>query len=262
MLESVGLLLAGVFAGIGDVSIFAGRTLRDAFRPPYETREVVRQLFDVGWRSLPLVATSGFAVGIVLSMHTRASLEQFGAESLIPAGLGIAMILETGPLITGLLVSGRVGAGIGAEISAMKVTEQIDALEATAVDSFKYLAVTRAIACVVALPVLTVVMDFAGIVGGFTAETIVSGMSLSLYLRESFALIAFSDFLPATLKTSVFGFIIAVVSSYLGFTATHGTEGVGRASTRSVVFASILIILADVLLVRLIFFLYPEAGAA
>jgi phospholipid/cholesterol/gamma-HCH transport system permease protein len=262
MLEAVGLLIASGLAWIGDVSMFAARSIRDTFRPPYELGEVSRQLFDVGWRSLPLVATSGFAVGIVLSMHTRASLERFGAESLIPAGLGIAMIRETGPLITGLLVSGRVGAGIGAEIGAMKVTEQIDALEASAVDSFKYLAVTRVLACVIALPLLTIIMDFTGIFGGFMAETLVSGMSLKLYVRQSFALIAFSDFLPATLKTAVFGFIIAVVSSYLGFTTTQGTEGVGRASTRSVVFASILIILADVILVRLIFFFYPQVGGA
>jgi phospholipid/cholesterol/gamma-HCH transport system permease protein len=262
MLESLGLLVAGILAWIGEISLFAVRAIRDAFRPPFELHEVGRQLFDVGWRSLPLVATSGFAVGIVLSMHTRASLERFGAESLIPAGLGIAMIRETGPLITGLLVSGRVGAGIGAEIGAMKVTEQIDALEASAVDSFKYLAVTRILACVLALPLLTVAMDFTGILGGFVAETLVSGMSLALYLRQSFAYTGFSDFIPATLKTAVFGFIIAVVSSYLGFTTSQGTEGVGRASTRSVVLASILIILADVILVRLIFFFYPQVVGA
>jgi phospholipid/cholesterol/gamma-HCH transport system permease protein len=261
MLESIGLFFAGVLAWIGDVSLFGARALRDVFRPPYEVREVGRQLYDIGWRSMPLVATSGFAVGIVLSMHTRASLERFGAESLIPAGLGIAMIRETGPLITGLLVAGRVGAGIGAEIGAMNVTEQIDALEAGAVDSFNYLAVTRVLACVLAMPLLTVVMDFAGILGGFVAETLVSGMSLRLYAQQSFAYIAFSDFLPATLKTAVFGFIIAVVASFLGFTTTQGTEGVGRASTRSVVLGSILIILADVILVRLIFFFYPQAGA-
>ena len=137
-------------------------------------------------------------------------------------------------------MSGRVGAGIGAEIGAMKVTEQIDALEASAVDSFKYLAVTRMIACVIAVPLLTIIMDFAGIVGGFVAETLVSGMSLRLYLRQSFAFIDFSDFLPATLKTIVFGFIIATVSSYLGFTTTQrhrgrgpGVDALGRASRRS-----------------------------
>ncbi len=148
--------------------------------------EIGRQVYEIGWRSVPLIATSGFAVGVVLSMHTRASLERFGAESLIPAGLGIALVRETGPLITGLLLSGRVGAGIGAEVGAMNVTEQIDALEASAVDSFKYLAVTRVFACMLALPLLTTLMDFAGILGGYVAETAVSGMSLRLYLRHAF----------------------------------------------------------------------------
>ncbi len=260
MVESVGFLIARLLAWIGEVSLFGARAVRDAVRSPYEGREIIRQLYDVGWRSMPLVATSGFAVGIVLSLHTRASLERFGAESLVPAGLGLAMIRETGPLITGLLVSGRVGAGIGAEIGAMNVTEQIDALEAGAVDSFKYLAVTRVVACVIALPLLTTVMNFTGIFGGFVAETLVSGMSLRLYVENAFAYIGFSDFLPATLKTSVFGFIIAVVSSYLGFTTTQGTEGVGRASTLSVVLSSILIIVTNVVLVRLIFFIFPRAA--
>src|SRR2546425_884009 len=147
-----------------------------------------------------------------------------------------------------------VGAGIGAEIGAMRVTEQIDALEANAVDAFKFLAVTRVIACMIAMPLLTVMMDFAGIVGGFTAETAVSGMSWQLYFERSFLYLEFSDLIPATLKTVVFGFLIAIVASYLGFTTSRGTEGVGEASTRSVVMASILIILSDVILVKIIFF--------
>src|SRR3982750_2058789 len=116
---------------------------------------------------MPLIAMSGFAIGVVLSMHTRASLERFGAEAMIPAGLAIALIRETGPLTAGLLVSGRVGAGIGAEIGAMKVTEQIDALEAVAVDSFKFLTVTRVIACMMVMPLLTTIMNFSGILGGY-----------------------------------------------------------------------------------------------
>jgi phospholipid/cholesterol/gamma-HCH transport system permease protein len=154
-----------------------------------------------------------------------------------------------------------VGAGIGAELGAMRVTEQIDALEATAVDSFKFLAVTRIIACIIALPLLTTLMDFAGILGGYLAETSVSGMSFRLYFQRAFLYIDFGDFVSATLKTSVFGFIIGTVASYLGFTTAQGTEGVGRASTRSVVLASVLIILADVVLVKLIFFLLPARGA-
>jgi len=196
----------------------------------------------------------------VLSMHTRASLERFGAEAMIPAGLAIALIRETGPLVTGLLVSGRVGAGIGAELGAMKVTEQIDALEATAVDSFKYLAVTRIVACIIALPLLTTIMDFAGILGGYVAEAAISGMSAPLYFRRAFSVIEFSDFIPATLKTAVFGFIIGAIATYLGFTTTQGTEGVGRASTRSVVLASICIIVINVVLVKLIFFVFPEGA--
>src|SRR5918994_4903307 len=174
--------------------------------------------------------------------------------------LVIALLASAGPLTAGLLLSGRIGAGIGAELGAMRVTEQIDALEATAVDAFRYLVVTRVIACLIALPILTTIMNFSGIFGGFLAETMVTGMSLELYFTRAFALINMTDYVPATLKTLVFGFIIATVSSYLGFTTASGTEGVGRASTRSVVLSSILIIVANVVLVRLIFFLFPGAA--
>jgi phospholipid/cholesterol/gamma-HCH transport system permease protein len=190
-------------------------------------------------------------------MHTRASLERFGAEALIPAGLGIALVRETGPLTAGLLLSGRLGAGIGAELGAMKVTEQIDALESLAVDSFKFLVVTRVVACVVAVPLLTTLMNFTGMLGGWTAETAANGVPIRTYFDQAFSLIQFSDLIPATLKTAVFGFIIAIVGCYLGVNTTRGTEGVGQASTRSVVLASILLIVANVLLVRLIFFFYP-----
>jgi phospholipid/cholesterol/gamma-HCH transport system permease protein len=247
------------FAWSGDVCLFALRAIRESVRRPLEGTEILRQLYEVGWRSLPLIAAAGFAVGVVMSMHTRASLERFGAEALIPAGLALALIKETGPLVTGLLFSGRVGAGIGAELGAMRVSEQIDALETLAVDSFKYLVVTRVIACVVAMPILTTVMNFTGIVGGYVAETVISGMSFQLYFDRAFSLIDFTDYIPATLKTCVFGLIIGVVASYLGYNTTGGTAGVGQASTRSVVFASILVILSNVVLVKMIFFVFPGA---
>jgi len=251
--------LSGLVA-VGEVSAFALKAAREIFVPPFEIRETLRQIYELGFRSAPLIAVSGLAVGVVLSMHTRASLERFGAESLIPSGLAIALVRETGPLTAALLLSGRIGAGIGAELGAMRVTEQIDALEASAVDSFRYLVVTRVIACIIALPILTTVMNFAGMLGGFIAERAASGMSFRLYFTRSFSLIGLSDYIPATLKTMVFGFIIATVSSYLGFTTESGTEGVGRASTRSVVLSSMLIIVSNVILVRLIFFAFPEAG--
>src|ERR671919_471196 len=195
MIERVGAALLAVLAWVGDVSLFGLRAMREAFRPPFEFGEILRHIYEFGWRSAPLIATSGFAVGVVLSMHTRAALERFGAEAMIPAGLAIALVRETGPLTAGLLLSGRIGAGIGAELGAMKVTEQIDALEATAVDSFKYLVVTRTVACVIALPILTTIMNAAGIVGGFLAETVATGMSLGLYFTRAFSLIDMTDYI-------------------------------------------------------------------
>jgi phospholipid/cholesterol/gamma-HCH transport system permease protein len=251
---------ASALAAVGDGTLFAFKAAREVWVPPFEIGETIRQLYELGWRSAPLIAVSGVAVGVVLSMHTRASLERFGAESMIPAGLAIALVRETGPLTAGLLLSGRIGAGIGAEIGAMRVTEQIDALEASAVDAFRYLVVTRVVACVIALPILTTLMNFAGMLGGFLAETIATGMPFHLYLTRAFSLITMADYVPATLKTMVFGFIIATTSSYLGFNTDSGTEGVGRASTKAVVLSSILIIVSNVLLVRLIFFIFPKAA--
>jgi phospholipid/cholesterol/gamma-HCH transport system permease protein len=244
----------------GLMSAFGLQAIRVGVRRPLELREVVRQAYMIGWRSVPLIMTSGIAIGVVLSMHTRATMERFGAEALIPAALAIAMISETGPLMTGLLVSGRVGAGIGAELGGMRVTEQIDALESLAVDSFHYLAVTRIIACMIALPILTTVMNFSGLMGGFLAETVISNVSLHTYLHQAFAGIGFTDYISPTVKTIVFGFIIGTVSSYLGYTATGGSEGIGRAATRSVVLSSMILIVVNVILVRIIFFLFP-AGA-
>jgi phospholipid/cholesterol/gamma-HCH transport system permease protein len=258
VLDEAAQVIVRALGTTGEFSLFGLRAVRDLFRPPYEFRETTRQVFDLGLRSAPLIAVSGVAVGIVLSMHTRASLERFGAESMIPAGLALALVRETGPLTAALLLSGRIGAGIGAELGAMRVTEQIDALEASAVDSFKYLVVTRTVACIIAVPILTTVMNFCGMFGGFIAEHAATGMSLRLYFDKSFSLIDVVDYVPATVKTMVFGYIIAVTSSYLGFTTSRGTEGVGRASTRAVVLSSILIIVTNVLLVRIIFFLFPQ----
>ena len=245
----------------GGLSLFSLQAVLDSFRRPLEFEEILKQVYEIGWRSAPLIVLSGFAVGAVLSMHTRSTLERFGAESMIPAALALALVKETGPLITGLLISGRVGAGIGAELGGMKVTEQIDALESLAVDSFKYLVVTRIAACVICLPLLTVLMNFAGILGGFFAETVVSGMSFPFYFRTAFSSLEFSEFIAPTAKTMVFGFVIGSTSSYLGYNAMGGAEGVGRAATRSVVLSSIFLIVFNVILVKLIFFFFERGSA-
>lgn len=250
--------LARALTSVGDFALFGGRALIESVRPPVEFRETLRQIVELGWRSLPLIAASGFAVGIVLSLHTRASLERFGAASLVPMGIGLALIRETGPLTAGLLLAGRIGAGIGAEVAAMKVTEQVDALEATAVDSFRFLVVTRVLACVISLPLLTTAMNFSGIAGAWIAEYALTGMPLGMYLDRAFSAIDFALYIPSTLKTAVFGFLIAITGAWQGLTTTGGTEGVGRAATRSVVLSSVLLIVANVFLVRVIFLAFPE----
>jgi phospholipid/cholesterol/gamma-HCH transport system permease protein len=214
--------------------------------------EFLRQLDAIGARSLPLAALAGAATGIVLSLQTRDSLTRFGAKSLLPAVIVFSLVKETGPIITGLVASGRIGAGIGAELGSMRVNEQIDAMEASAVDPHKFLVATRVLACIVAIPLLTVAADFCGVLAGWIASTLAEPMSLRLFLSNGFHGVTFNDILPPTLTTTIFGLIIGLVFSFQGMRTRGGTEGVGRSATNSVVLSSLIIIVADVLLVQLI----------
>lgn len=240
----------------GELGSFCARLVRDGFAPPYEGKELVRQMDEIGSKSLPLVALAGTAIGVVLTLHTRESLIRFGAKSLLPAILILTIIKESGPIITALVVSGRVGAGVSAELGSMKVTEQIDAIEASAVNPFKFLVATRVLACILMLPLLTVAADFCGILMGWVANNLTEPISLNLYLSEGFKRVEFSDLLPTTVRTAVFGFLIGLIGCFQGMRTEGGTEGVGRAATSSVVLSSLFVILADVLLVRLIISFY------
>jgi len=236
----------------GGLSQFAYQIVRESFRRPFELNEILKHIFEIGWQSAPLIVVSGLAIGAVLSMHTRATLERFGAVAMIPTALAFALVTETGPLVTGLLVSGRVGAGIGAALGGMRVTEQIDALDSLAVNSFKYLVVTRVAACVIALPLLTVVADASGILSGWVANTLIEHVPLGRFLADGLKGITFRDIVPATLRTAVFGFIIGLIGCFQGLRTTGGTEGVARSATSAVVLSTLFVILADVGLVRLI----------
>lgn len=244
----------------GDVSVFGLRAVANLFRHPFEGAQIRRQLAEVGSKSAPLVIAAGFALGAVLTLHTRSTLVTFGATALIPTVQALAFFLEIGPLVTGLLVAGRVGSGIGAVLSNMRATEQIDAVEALSIDSFKFLVVPRIVACTLALPILTLFLDFSGLIGGYVSEYATSRLSFVLYVSRAFAAFHFSNFWAPTLKTAVFGFLIGTVSCFLGYTTNEGAQGVGRAATRSVVISSLLIILLDVLLIKLIFFIFPESA--
>lgn len=236
----------------GELGLFSARVVRSMFSAPLEGREFLRQMDSVGSRSFPLVALAGAATGVVLSMQTRDSLTRFGAKALLPSVIVFSLIKESGPVITALIVSGRVGAGIGAELGSMRVTEQIDAMEVSAVNPYKFLASTRVAACVFMLPLLTLVADASGIFIGWIATTLSQPISFDRFLHNGLKGAALSDFLPPTFKTAIFGLIIGVVSSFQGMRTRGGTAGVGRSATSSVVFSSLFVILADVVLVRLI----------
>jgi phospholipid/cholesterol/gamma-HCH transport system permease protein len=245
---------------IGILTLFGLRVIASAFRVPFELDQIWKQLGEMGVRSLPLVASSGLALGLVMTLHTRSTLVTFGASAMIPQLQSLSFFVEIGPMLAGLLVAGRVGAGIGAVLANMRATEQIDAIEALSIDSFKFLVVPRVGGCVLVLPLLTTFMDFCGLAGGFLSEYALSRISLRLYVTRAFNGVDWSNFVPPTLKTMVFGFIVGTVSSYFGYTSYEGTEGVGRAATNSVVLSSLLIILADVILVKIIFLIFPESA--
>lgn len=250
-------LLTATFEWFGKLGIFFARFLRTAFIPPMEWSEIVRQCDIIGALSLPLVAVAGAASGVVLELETRDALTRYGAGSLIPSVIVFSLIRETGPIIAGLMVAGRVGAGVSAQLGSMRVTEQIDAMEVSAIDPYKFLVFTRVLACILMLPLLTVAADFFGILFGWVANTFSDHISLRLFLDRGFQSMAFSDFIPPTLKTCIFGFIIGMVACFEGMHTTGGTAGVGRATTSTVVLASLFVILSDVVLVRLILLVWP-----
>jgi phospholipid/cholesterol/gamma-HCH transport system permease protein len=245
---------------IGNLGLFSLRFARRSLVPPFEFQMILQQIEIAGWESLTLVLSSGFALGLILSLHTRSTLVRFGGEALLPSVESLAFFNEIGPLLVGLLLSGRVGARIGAELAEMRTSEQIDAIEVLSIDSFKLLVIPRIIACAVVLPVLTVFMDVTGLAGGYVAELTGSHQSIQLYLFRAFHGVTWATFIPPTLKTAVFGAVIGLISSYLGYTTNQGSTGIGRAATNSVVISSLAIILIDVVLVRFIFFLFPETA--
>jgi phospholipid/cholesterol/gamma-HCH transport system permease protein len=257
VLRSFWDLLNSFLEWFGELGLFVWQVMRAAVRRPFEGRELLRQLDELGSKSMPLIALAGAAIGAVLALETRSSLVRFGAKSMLPAAIVFSIIHETGPVVTGLVVSGRVGAGIGAELGSMKVTEQIDAIEASGVNPYKFLAFTRIVACILVLPLLTVAADFCGVMVGWISSTLVEPISFLKFINQGLAGTSFSDFLAPTFRTAVFGLIIGTIGCFQGMRTQGGTEGVGRSATSSVVLSSLFVILADVILVKLILVFFP-----
>ena len=242
---------------LGGLGVFSVEFFRALTRPPYEFREIIRQLNAIGFRSLSLVSVVGVVIGAVLTMQSRPVMVKFGAEAFIPAMVAISVMRELAPVLISVILGGRVGAGIGAELGSMRASEQIDAMDVAALDPYKFLVFTRVVACMIALPVLTVYADFLGLFGSWVVERIESGMSMGLYINSVVHSVEFSDYLPGILKTIFFGFTIGIVGSYEGYNSTGGTEGVGKSATDAAVTSSLLIILLDVVFVKLTLMLWP-----
>lgn len=233
------------FLTTGEITEFSIRYFREVLFPPYEFQELLKQCFLIGNKSIALVGSTGFIMGIVLTLQTRPTLVEFGAESWMPSMVGIAIVREIGPVITALICAGKVGSGISAELASMKVTEQIDAMEVSGTNPFKYLVITRVTAATVMLPVLVILADLISLGGSALVEYLKGGVTLQLYFNKVFEYLNFGDLIPSIIKSFFFGFAIAIVGCYKGFTSSKGTEGVGRTANEAVVVSSMLVFILD-----------------
>ncbi len=240
---------------MGDGSEFVVRFFGSFWRPPWHVREVIRQCFEVGVRSLPLISLTGFITGIVFTKQSRPSLAAFGATSWLPSLITLALVRSLAPLVTALVCTGRVGSSIGAELGSMKVTEQIEAMEVSAINPFKYLVVTRTLATTLMVPVLTIYCCFVGLTGSFLNVAGNEAQSLQAFVKSGFAQISFLDLWSSVAKSFIFGFTIGIIACYQGFHASKGTEGVGRAANASVVLAMFAVFIEEVLIVQVIHWL-------
>lgn len=235
----------------GEIFRFALRFFTEGFRPRYEVDEFVRQCFVIGYKSLPLVSLTAFIIGLVLTMQLRPSMVNYGVEVQIPAMVGIAIVREIGPILTALIFAGKIGSSIGAELGSMKVTEQIDAMEVSGTNPFKYLVVTRTLAAMLMLPVLVILADAIALFGSYLAVNLYETLTFGLFFKKVFDNLAYIDVIPAFFKTFFFGFAVGIIGCYKGYHSQKGTEGVGVSANSSVVVSSVLIFIIDLIAVQI-----------
>ncbi len=239
------------FVETGNLSLFAAQFFRELPRRPFELQEFLRQCYYVGNKSIFLVGVTGFIMGLVLTLQTRPTMEDFGAEAYMPSMVAISIVREIGPVITALICAGKIGSSIGAELGSMKVTEQIDAMEVSGTNPFNYLVVTRVLATTLMIPLLVILADSIAIFGSYLVESAKGQVTFQLYFRKVFRSLNFTDLLPAIFKSFFFGWIIGLVGCYKGYFSEKGTAGVGRAANSGVVLASMLVFVIDFMAVLL-----------
>ncbi|MVM34818.1 ABC transporter permease [Spirosoma sp. HMF4905] len=240
------------FLNLADVSSFVGRFFQEVVLPPYEFKEIVRQCYEVGYRSLLLISTTGFITGIVFTNQSRPSLSEFGATSWLPSLIAIAIVRALGPLVTALIAAGKVGSSIGAELGSMNVTEQIDAMEVSGTNPFKFLVVSRVLATSITIPILTMYTIFVALMGAYINVNLNEQTSFISFIQEVFGAISYVDIFASVTKSIVFGFTIGMVGCYKGYHSSKGTEGVGKAANSSVVTAMFLVFIEELLSLQII----------
>lgn len=239
------------FWEVGEISRFTARFFTEVIKPKQEWSEFINQCYWIGYKTLSLVSVTGFIMGLVLTIQSRPTLLEFGAASLLPAMVSVSLVREITPVITSLICAGKIGSGIGAELGSMRVTEQIDAMEVSGTNPFKYLVVTRVLASTLMVPVLSVLAIGISLFGGYLGANIRGDVSWTLYWFQAYDALSFSDLIPALVKTFFFGFAIGIVGCFKGYNSKKGTEGVGRSATTAVIVASLLVFVIDLIAVQI-----------
>jgi phospholipid/cholesterol/gamma-HCH transport system permease protein len=238
------------FISISRAAGFVIEFFKQAFVPPFHFSEIIHQCYEIGIKTLSLITITGFITGVVFTKQSRPSLEDFGATSWLPSLIGIAIIRALAPLVTAIICAGKVGSGIGAELGSMKVTEQIDAMEVSAINPFKYLVVTRVIATTISIPTLVFYCITVGLLGSYLNVHLEEATSFVTFIKNAFSSIHFIDLSTSIIKSIAFGFTIGIVGCYKGFHATKGTVGVGQAANRAVIVSMFLIFLEEMIIVQ------------
>jgi phospholipid/cholesterol/gamma-HCH transport system permease protein len=244
------------FTEVGEFNLFLWLTVKASFSRHFEFKEFLRQCFQVGNKTLPLITVTGIVIGLVLTIQSRPILVEFGAVSMLPGMVALSIIREMGPVVTGLICCGKIGSGMGAELGSMKVSEQIDAMEVSSTNPIRYLVVPRVMAATLMIPILVLYADALGILGSWAGANIKGDVTFVLFFTQAFSSIGFSDFFPAVIKTFFFGAAIGFVGCFKGYTAGRGTASVGKAANESVVLASVFVILIDLIAVQITDMLY------
>lgn len=238
------------FTNVHKAYKFTSRFFKEVFKKPMHIHEIFNQCFEIGLKSLALITVTGFIIGVVFTKQSRPSLEDFGATSWLPSLVGIAIVKALGPLVTALICAGKVGSSIGAELGSMRVTEQIEAMEVSAINPFKYLVVTRVSATIITIPVLTLYCSFVAMYGSYINVHTEEATSIIIFYKNAFSTIRFLDIFTAVTKSIIFGFTIGIIGCYKGFNASQGTRGVGKAANQAVVLAMFLIFVEEIVVVQ------------